>query len=74
MVLVVLLERCNKVRIKNRIFPFLIIASKVFIIRNIVSFHNHTKSQIELGQIFVQAKTFRLKDKVIGVYYDKARP
>ena len=44
MVLVVLLERCNKVRIKNRMCPLLTIASKGCII-NTVSFHNYIEKR-----------------------------
>jgi hypothetical protein len=36
MVLVVLLERCNKVRMKNRMCPLLIIVSKGCIKRNVM--------------------------------------
>jgi hypothetical protein len=51
MALVALLEKCNKVRIKNRMCLHLIKASKGCIIRNTVSFHNHTKKQNRLGKI-----------------------
>jgi hypothetical protein len=40
-----LIERYNKVRIKNRMFPLLRIVSKGYIIRNTVSFHNHTEKK-----------------------------
>lgn len=47
--MVVLLERCNKVRIKNRICPFLVIVSKGCIITDTMSFHNDTKKRNRLG-------------------------
>ena len=62
MVLVVLPERYNKVRIKNRMCPLLIIESKGCIIRNAMSlsngciirntmsFHNYTKKRNRLGK------------------------
>ena len=36
-------------------------------------FHNYTKKRKRLGTNCVQGKTFRSKDKVTGVQYDKAR-
>ena len=56
MALVALLERCNKVRIKNRMCPFLLIVSKGCIIRNAMSFHNYIKRYTDLGQICIQGK------------------
>ena len=44
---VVLLKRCNKVRIKHRMCPLLII-SKGCVIRNTMSFHNYTKKRYRL--------------------------
>jgi hypothetical protein len=50
------------------------IVSKGCIITSTMSFHNHTKREIGLEQIFVQGKTFRSKDKATGIQYDKSRP
>jgi hypothetical protein len=70
MVLVVLLERCNKVRIENRMCPLI---SKGCILRNTVSFHT-LKRDVGLGQIRVQGKIFCAKDEATGVCCDEARP
>ena len=53
MVLVALLERCNKVRIKNRMCPLLRIVSKGCIIGNTMSFYNHTKKEKKTWDEFV---------------------
>jgi hypothetical protein len=64
MVLVVLLGRCKKVRIKNRMCPLLKIVNKGGIIRNTLSFLNY---KILLGQICTQEKPFRSKDEATSV-------
>jgi hypothetical protein len=44
-----LLERCGKFRIENRMCPLLRVVSKGFMIRNTMSFCNHTKMRNRLG-------------------------
>ena len=73
MALAVLIKRGNTIRIKNRIC-LLIIVRKVWILRNTMSFLIILRGEIDLGQVFVQGKTFRSKDEATGVHYDKARP
>jgi hypothetical protein len=50
------------------------IVSKSCVIRNIMSFHITLKGYIDLEQIYVPGKSFRSKDKVIGMHYDKTSP
>lgn len=73
MVWVVLLERYNNVKIKNRMYPFLIIVSKGCII-NTMSFHNCTKKRNKLGTRLWQGKTFTSNDEATSTHYDNARP
>jgi hypothetical protein len=73
MVLVVLLERYNKVRIKNRMCPLLIIESKGCIIRNAMSlsngciirntmsFHNYTKKRNRFGTNLCSRKSMQVQ-------------
>jgi hypothetical protein len=61
MVLVVLLERYNKVRIKNRICLLLIIVSKGCIIRNTITFPNYTKKRNSLGTNLCSRKSMQVQ-------------
>jgi hypothetical protein len=60
-VVIVLLERCNKVGIKNRICPVLIIVSKGFKIRNKVNFHNYTKRRNKLETNLYSRKNIQVQ-------------
>jgi hypothetical protein len=56
MVLVILPEKCNKVRIHNRMCPLLIIVSKGYMIINTMRFHNYTKKGNRLGTDLLSRK------------------
>jgi hypothetical protein len=64
MVLAVLLKRCNKVRIKNRMLECATphrIVSKGCIIRNTMSCHNYTKGRNRLGKDLCSRKNIHSK-------------
>lgn len=44
------------------------------IIRNTMSFHNHTKKRNRLGTVLCSRKPFTFKDEATGVHYDKVKP
>ena len=58
MVLAASLERYNKVRMKNKMCPLLIIINKGCITRNTVIFHNYTKNRNRLGTNFCSRKKY----------------
>jgi hypothetical protein len=74
MVLVALLEGCNKLRIENRMFQLLIIVSKGYIITKTMSFHNYTKNRNRLRTNLCSREKNSSKNKAICVYYGKAMP